>query len=252
MAASPTPADLLRFTQGEGLACEYQPIIDINSGAPHAHEALARFYAADGRRIPPLEVFRALHENPLSLFQVELQVKQQQLQHAPTNGRLFLNVDQDAFGVWEHHSTHPILSLFSQRKGTVLEIIENSDVVDAHLSEQMIHALKDHGVETALDDIGAPNSLVAMEVLAKVDYLKLDRSWFERMQDPDERALLDALLSFARATGKRTILEGVETQEQLAIATDLGLDFVRGYLFRSQFHHSPVSNLDGREACRAA
>ena len=47
--------------------------------------------------------------------------------------------------------------------------------------------------------------------------------------------MLQLLLSFARAEGKQTILEGVETSADLARARELGVDMVQGYLFREAF-----------------
>ncbi len=48
------------------------------SGAVIGHEALARFRSADGRNLPPDQVFCALHDSPLT-FQLELKIKQLQI-----------------------------------------------------------------------------------------------------------------------------------------------------------------------------
>jgi len=53
--------------------------------------------------------------------------------------------------------------------------------------------------------------------------------------DPSRRALLEALLSFARRTGKQVVAEGVETARDLAAVRELGFDHAQGDLFREGF-----------------
>ena len=65
--------------------------------------------------------------------------------------------------------------------------------------------------------------------------LKLDASWLHRASDARDRAILDALLAVARRLEMRSVLEGVETASQLALARCLGVDAVQGFLFRGRF-----------------
>jgi EAL domain-containing protein (putative c-di-GMP-specific phosphodiesterase class I) len=87
----------------------------------------------------------------------------------------------------------------------------------------------------ALDDLGAPNALVSLESLVRVQYLKLDRTTLRASADLRHRALVEALIALARRLGIRTVLEGVETRADLASAEALGFDLVQGFLFRDRF-----------------
>ncbi|MNZ77372.1 putative membrane protein YjcC [compost metagenome] len=230
-----SPTDLLALLEGQGLGVEYQPIVEVASGRPIGQEALARFRSADGRNLPPDRVFCALHDSPLSLFQLELKIKKLQIRHAPDRGRLFLNIDQDAFETFLGEPRHPLVELLTEHPRAVVEIIENSSVSDARVSIAMLQQFGSAGIPMALDDVGAYDSLVSLDVLARVDYLKLARDWLGRLSGAHTQPLLRSLLDFARNSGKTVILEGVETAEHLELARQLGIELVQGFMFRPQF-----------------
>lgn len=226
---------LIDIIEARRYGAEYQPIVHLDGGKVFAYEALARFHDAHGTSIRPDVVFRALHESPLTLFQVELAHKNIQVEHAPDDLPLFLNVDQDAFAVHGDHNDNPLLRVFHTRQNLIAEMIENSSINDARLSQEMARAFRRHAIDFALDDIGAARSMLAVEVLAEVNYLKLALEWIGRADDPTYRSLLNGLMAFARDTGKKVILEGVETPDHMRFAHEIGVDFVQGFLFRNRF-----------------
>lgn len=227
---------LLDLIEHRRFGAAYEPIVSLADGAPVGYEALARFYDAHGAPISPQLVFDSLHASPLTLFQVEYEMKRLQLAHAPAGGlRLFVNLDPDAFEAGAHHAGHPLVALLSGRPGLVVEIIENSDINDADIGEAMAAAFAEAGLELALDDIGAPRTMLSLPILLTVNFLKFDRSWLRHVDDPVRCAALRHLVAFARECGKRTILEGIEHASQLAFANTIGFDYVQGYLYRPRF-----------------
>ena len=230
-----SPSLLLDVLAKQRFGVEYQPLINTKTGEITAYEALARFYDPSGHTLRTDHVFHALHESPLTLFQVEYQMKQMQIAQAPATC-LFLNLDPDAYTVAEEQDgAHPLLDLIGQRTEVVLEIIENSDLSDAKQSLQMAAAFSQRRVRLALDDIGAPHSMLSLPLLIQVDCLKFDRSWFAQLSCPMYHAALVSLINYAKETGKQTVLEGVETDAQLQTARALGVDLVQGFLYRSLF-----------------
>lgn len=87
---------LLEIIQSKRFGVEYQPIVDLSTNDIIAYEALSRFYSSEGEAIRPDLVYASLHENPITLFQVEYAQKQLQLEYRPPE-TLFVNLDQDAF-----------------------------------------------------------------------------------------------------------------------------------------------------------
>ncbi len=113
--------------------------------------------------------------------------------------------------------------------------MKNSTISDAVISESMTRAFASSGVELALDDIGAAQSMLSLEIFLTVDFLKFDRSWVRHMDNPVRCALLRHLVAFARECGKHTILEGIECEAHRDFAQSLGFDYVQGFLYRPLF-----------------
>ncbi len=236
-----TPSLLLDLMANQRYGVEYQPLLDPRSREVFAYEALSRFYLPDGQSLPPHRVYAALHDNPLSLFQVELQLKHLQLIHAPTDSPVFVNLDQDAYhACGRHGSDNPFLQLIRDHAGrtTVVELIENTEINDALVSMTMINAFAELGVPTAIDDVGAPHSMISLAIIQRVEYLKFDRHLLRERQDEQTMALVRALMDFARQTGKQVVFEGIESETDLEYARRLGADYVQGYLFRDRFIHA--------------
>ncbi len=215
---------------------EYEPLVDRRTLRVTAYEALARFRRLDGLPVSTGALLGVLHaENPL-LLRAELELKRHQLEHAPATRELFVNLDPDS---WDHGrgtDANPLLTLLSGAPSrVVVEVIENMDATDAILGRDLVATLKSQGLPVALDDVGATNGLLSFEALEEAEVLKFDRSLLQRLgKRQRRRAFVDALVRTARQIGVRTVLEGVETTADLALARELGVDLVQGFLFRDR------------------
>lgn len=228
----------------ERYGVEYQPIVEVNSQEIYAFECLARFFDASNQALPPDVVYRALHDTPLKLSQVEYQQKKLQLANAPNNVKLFVNLDQDSYFSCTlakcniNTIQNPFLELFHNYQngdGIVVELIENSEISHAVMSLCMIDALSQGQIETALDDVCNPQSMLSTAVIQLVNFIKLDRYVVQNKQNQDLLLLVKFFIDYAHGSGKRIILEGVETEEDLAFAQWMQIDYVQGFFYRDQF-----------------
>jgi EAL domain-containing protein (putative c-di-GMP-specific phosphodiesterase class I) len=211
----------------------YEPVVELATGKVVGWEALARFRRPGGEPISPDTVFGLLHAAPRLLLEAELAVKRHQLAHAPAGGLLFLNVDPDSWAAGGEAAAHPLLDLLAGAdREVVVEVIENLDAVDALASRGLLAALSARGLKVALDDVGAANSVLSFEALEDAQILKFDRTMLRRLGRPRRHALVKAFAQMARETGARTVLEGVETAADLALARALGVDLVQGWFFK--------------------
>ncbi|TCK02644.1 EAL domain-containing protein [Marinobacterium mangrovicola] len=229
---------LFEVVEAGRFGVEYQPIISLDSGENFGFEALSRFYDAKGESVRPDLVYAALHESPMTLFQVEFAQKQLQLEHADRNVLLFVNLDQDAFYACQRDTlNNPFIDAIRQygHDRVVVELIENSEINDALQSLSMIAAFAAMDVPTALDDLCNPQSLMSVPVMQLVEWIKLDKYVLKVRHDERMMLFVRKLIEFAHQTGKKVILEGVETREDLAFARILDVDFVQGFLFRERF-----------------
>ncbi|MFD1383704.1 EAL domain-containing protein [Rhodanobacter aciditrophus] len=230
-------AVLLELLNSKRFGVEYQPIIELASNDIIGYEALSRFYGADGEFLRPDYVYASLHESPITLFQVEFAQKQIQLANRPS-GLLFVNLDQDAFFASdaEAHS-NPFIQMIRQQgnDSVVVELIENSELNDAIMSLSMIEAFDALGIETALDDLCHPLSMISVSVLQLVSWVKLDKCVLRMKDKPKFMTFVCKMIQFAKETNKKIVLEGIESEADLEVAKMLDVDYVQGFLFRSNF-----------------
>ncbi len=231
---------LFEIVEAQRFGAEYQPIVSLKSRETIGYEALSRFYDANGNAIRPDLAYAALHESPITLFQVEFAQKQLQLQHADPNLLLFVNLDQDAFYAC-HCDTlnNPFIKTIRQhgQDKVVVELIENSEINDAIKSLSMIEAFAAMDIATALDDICSPQSLMSAPVMQLIEWVKLDKHVLRTRRDDRFMLFVKKIIEFSKMTGKKVILEGVETYEDLAFASVLDVDYVQGFLFKERFIH---------------
>lgn len=235
-----SPLSLIELIESQRYGVEYQPIVDLKSKEIIAYECLARFTDKDNNNIAPDIIYAALHDSPLTLFQVEYQQKLLQLNYAPMHSDIFVNLDQDSyFSIGEGNENNPFLKLFKNFKNAniVVELIENSEVNDAINSLAMIDILAKNDINTAIDDVCNPLSMVSTSVIQLVDYIKLDKHVVAEKHNKQFMLLVEALINYAHSAGKKIILEGVETEGDIIFARKINVDFVQGFLFKKWFQY---------------
>jgi EAL domain-containing protein (putative c-di-GMP-specific phosphodiesterase class I) len=229
---------LLELMEKKRYGAEYQPIISTSDGDIFGYECLSRFFRSDGETLRPDLVYASLHGNPLSLFQVEYEQKKLQLSNAPNCANIFVNLDQDSYsasGLLD--GNNPFIKLFKNyhKANVIVELIENSELSDAMMSLSMIDNLSKNNINTAIDDLFNPQSMLSTSVIQMVDYIKLDKYVIEKRHSKNFMPLVNAMISYSHETGKKVILEGVETQDDLTFAKQIGADYVQGFLYKKLF-----------------
>lgn len=108
-----------------------------------------------------------------------------------------------------------------------LEITESVLMLDVEQSLHRLAELRELGVSVAVDDFGTGYSSLAYLRDLPVDVLKIDRSFTSRL--PADRAMFSFIVELARAIGATTVVEGVETDEELRLVVELGCDQAQGF-----------------------
>jgi len=216
---------------------EYQPFVNCQTGKITAYEALARFFRSDNSVIPANQVFDALHGNRQLLSKVELLMKKLQITQAPPDDMLFINLDPHSM---IDASARDMLKLFHSRSSLIIELIENTNIQDASDTLALHQLLNQQNIPTALDDIGARQSMISIDLIANVQWLKFDRCWLALLSSPTYEKLFRCLLEFARSMGRKTVLEGIETKDHMELAKSYPIDFLQGFLFRECFIQSEL------------
>ena len=111
------------------------------------------------------------------------------------------------------------------------EVTEGSVVSNLDHAQRFIAVLHGMGCEFALDDFGSGLSSFSTLKTLPMDYLKIDGSFITNLAgDAVNRAMVAAMIELSRSLHFRVVAEHVEDQLSLDTVTDMGIDFVQGFL----------------------
>ena len=112
-----------------------------------------------------------------------------------------------------------------------LECTEQQAVSDVLPLKRRVKSLRRRGFGFAVDDAGAGYASFALVAALRPSIIKIDREITHRVaRDDAKQALVEAFVSFGRRIGARLLAEGIETRADLRTLRDLGVELGQGYL----------------------
>ena len=124
-----------------------------------------------------------------------------------------------------------------------LEITESAFIDDAATMVDRLQELSAAGFRLSVDDFGTGYSSLSMLEQIPADVLKLDRNFVLGWERNHNNSLVANVVRLARDFGMLTVIEGVETEEQAAMARESGCDVVQGWLYAKA---EPVADYEKR------
>lgn len=111
-----------------------------------------------------------------------------------------------------------------------LEITESAIMKRADETILVLHAFKEMDFSLAIDDFGIGYSSLSYLKRFPIDRLKIDQSFVRDITtDPEDAAIIKAIIALARSLQLEVIAEGVETEDQKTFLYDQGCDLIQGY-----------------------
>jgi diguanylate cyclase (GGDEF)-like protein/PAS domain S-box-containing protein len=125
-----------------------------------------------------------------------------------------------------------------------LEITESVFLKDSSATLEILHRLRDAGIQISMDDFGTGYSSLSYLRSFPFDKIKIDASFVHELTSRDDSiAIVRAVTGLARSLGITSTAEGVETNEQLAILRAEGCNEVQGYLFNRPRRAAEVESM---------
>ncbi|MDN5781470.1 MAG: EAL domain-containing protein, partial [Luteimonas sp.] len=229
----------------------YQPQIDLRTGRMVAVEALIRWQHPRRGLVPPDQFLAAAERlnlmQALGLWVLQTACAQLTAWHETGLGALRMAVN-----ISPAHFQHPRFAaeVAAVLRNTALEPnrleIEITEEMardpDAHVSA--CEALTRLGVRVAIDDFGVGYSSLSMLKRLHVHTLKIDQRFVrDVMQDHRKALMLGGIASMAKGLELETVIEGVETPEQLELVHGLGCPLAQGYYFARPLPASAIPAL---------
>ncbi len=227
--------ELLEIIINKQLHSQFQPIVDLRDGQVLGYEALIRGPKGAPLRRPGAMFKAADKARMVSWYDIACQEKCFALA-AQNKLKKLLFINMDAEGLAYLDAYDRSLAMRAREYGispssVVVEITERQTLDDYPQLVKFIKHLREDGFKIAIDDAGSGyNSLYTIADL-RPEFVKIDRNLVRNIDVRGEtRALLDALVHYARHIGTAVLAEGAETREELATLIDLGIPYGQGYL----------------------
>jgi diguanylate cyclase (GGDEF)-like protein len=238
----------------EEIELVYQPIIEVDTAAIAGMEALMRWRHPTRGLLMPAEFIEAAEDSGdiVAMGRSALRLACRQatawLQQGLECPNVAVNLSprqlEDPDVVWvvqsalEEHGLAPT--------ALTLEITESMTLNGADTAIERLRRLHQLGVRIAIDDFGSGYSSLEYLRRLPVDVLKIDRGFTMHItQSAGAAVLLDAMVRLAHTLDLVTVVEGVETPEQLATVHNIGADLAQGF-----FIGEPASVADITAALR--
>ena len=229
--------ELRRAIEGGDLLLYLQPKVDMQTGAVCGAEGLVRWQHAARGLIPPVEFIGLAEQTglirPLTEWVIETALR---LNQAWTRQGCALPIalNLSARNLRDEKLVEKIRNLraaWGTAAGLLeLEITESTVMDDAEYALNVLHRLRAEGIPLYIDDFGTGYSSLAYLQKLPVEYIKIDQSFVRDMTtDKASLAIVRSTIDLVHDLGRKTVAEGVETQEHWDQLAALGFDFAQGY-----------------------
>ena len=229
---------LRRALDNNEFVLHYQPQIDLHDGRIVGAEALIRWNSPDEGMVSPAKFIPVAEETGL-IVQIGAWVLNEACRQATAWQRsglppfvVAVNLSALQFRRMELVNTviNALVLSDLDSQWLELELTESILVQDTEVTLDSVRRLKALGVKLSVDDFGTGYSSLAYLKRFAVDKLKIDQSFVrDLVADPDDAAIVRAIIQMAHSLKLKTIAEGVESEESANLLRVFRCDEIQGY-----------------------
>jgi diguanylate cyclase (GGDEF)-like protein len=232
------------------LLLHYQPRVAIDSLEIVGVEALIRWQHPQLGLVPPGDFIPLAEETglilPIGEWVLREACRQNRAWQDKGFARMRVGVNISARQFQQQNLAETVMRILEETElgpeFLELELTESSIMSNAEATIVVLNKLQTKGIAISVDDFGTGFSSLSYLKRLPIDSLKVDQSFVRDLAtDPDDAALVMAIVSLAHTLRLRVVAEGVETADQLRFLRLLRCDEIQGYLISKPL---PVAGLE--------
>lgn len=220
------------------LYLQYQPILNLKTNLICGFEALARLRTEKFGMVSPLEFIPLAEKTKLILpigdkvILSALQFLKKLKKHKYDEINIAINIS--VIQLLQPDFTSKLFELIRDMQinpnNICIEITESVFAFDYKVINHIIETLREAGLHIAIDDFGTGYSSLAREKELKINCLKIDKYFIDKLLSSDlNQAITSDIISMSHKLGHCTIAEGVECESQLQYLKEHDCDKIQGY-----------------------
>lgn len=232
-------SDLRQALAKKQFLLNYQPQIDLRSGQIAGAEALLRWRRPGCGLVRPAEFLPLAEENglivPINEWVLLEACAQAKIWSEQRPGfRIAVNLSPVQFRKQDirQHVLDALEKTGLDPHSLELELTESILMQNPESAANDVRFLQQLGVTFSIDDFGVGYSSLSYVKTLPVDRLKIDQGFIRNVNsDPNDAAIVRAIINLGHSLNLKVMAEGVETAEQLAFVRNEGCDEVQGFYF---------------------
>ena len=233
-------AALRNAIANDRLQLHYQPQIRTSDGAIHGVEALARWYDPVLGEVSPSKFIPLAEEcgliEQIGLWSLREACRQMAEWRAAGLDIPCVAVNLSPINFQNENLAATVGDILAEHglppEVLMLEITEGVIMNERSVAIETMNAIRKLGVGLSLDDFGTGYSSLSRLAHLPIRELKIDRSFMQDVEsDATARAIVTTVVRVGQSLQLTVVAEGVETDGQLNLLTELGCDVVQGFLY---------------------
>ena len=231
---------LRRVLELDQLQLHYQPQMSLDNGSVIGVEALLRWGHPEMGQVPPSDFIPVGEDSglilPIGEWVLRTAVRQMKVWMDAGLSPMVMAVNLSAVQFRQANLPELVSQILDEfglpPRCLELELTEGVAMDNPLSAIAVMNDLHERGIRMSIDDFGTGYSSLSYLKRFKVYKLKIDQTFVRDIStDPEDAAIVEAIIGLSRSLGLQTIAEGVETVEQLAFLRSKGCHEVQGYFF---------------------